>query len=277
MSDRRDMHATKLTKAFATRTNRRYNPMMRGIRHFFLHICMCTAITTATAYAEEVSDPLHSLNRVTYALNEKLDKYVLRPVALGWIAITPQVMRDSLRNFDNNLRYPILLVNEILQGKLMGVANQTARFGINSTFGILGFREVAADLGFPRNTEDMGQTLGAWGIPPGPYLVIPLLGPSNFRDATGMIADSFLSVYPYFLAYYTTLSYRAVDVVNRRALFDQDLENTRRAALDHYVFLRNAYAQRREALIRNMDDNESQEEDLYDLDDEFYDIEDDEE
>ncbi len=255
---------------FATAGADRYNETMRRTAI----IASLLACLASAAGAEGVSDPLQRLNRVTYAFNEKLDAWVLRPVALGWTAITPQVMRDSLRNFDNNLRFPILAANELLQGKLMGVANQTARFGLNTTVGILGFREVAGDMGFPANTEDLGQTLGAWGIPPGPYLVIPLLGPSNLRDAGGLIGDSFLSVYPYFLPFYATLGYRAVDVVNRRALYDEDLENTRRAALDHYVFLRNAYDQRRDAMIRDMEDDDSNDEDLYELDDDLYDFED---
>lgn len=231
-------------------------------------------LVPAAAQDNTVYDPLEGLNRKTYALNEWLDAYILRPVAMGWKAITPQLVRDSLRNFDDNLRFPVIAVNDVLQWKWKAAGEQVARFGINTTVGILGFRDVAAGWGLEKQYEDTGQTFGVWGIPPGPHVVLPLLGPSNPRDMVGLAGDSFLSIYWIVAPWYASLSYRSVDVVNRRAIFDEDIESTRKAALDHYVFLRNAYEQRRRALIRDMKD-EDIEDDLYDFDDDLYDIEED--
>ncbi len=220
-------------------------------------------------------DPIEGINRKTHALNEGLDKYILRPIARGWTAITPALLRESLRNFDNNLRFPIVAINDILQWKWRAAGEETARFAINTTVGILGFRDPASGMGLELQNEDLGQTLAVWGVPAGPYLVLPLYGPSNPRDAVGLAGDGFLSVYWYFAPFYATLSYASLDVVNSRALADGDIENARKAALDFYVFLRDAYGQRRAALIRDMAEDET-EEDLYEIDDDLYELDDDE-
>ncbi len=232
------------------------------------------AAVPGLAQSDQVNDPIEGLNRATHSFNDGLDRYILRPVSKGWTKITPQIVRDSFKNFDDNLRFPVLATNDILQWKWRAAGDQTARFAINSTVGILGLRDVATDWGFPKQNEDSGQTFGAWGIPPGPYLVLPLFGPSNPRDVAGLVTDSVLSLYWLFAPFYVTLPYRSVDVVNRRALADQDIESTRKAALDYYVFLRNAYAQRRDALIRDMETSEDTDS-LYDVEDDLYDIEDD--
>ena len=232
----------------------------------------------ARGASTETNDPLQSLNRKTYAFNEGLDKYILRPVARGWDFVAPDIIEDSLRNFDDNIRFPIIAVNDILQWKWRAATEQTGRFVVNTTVGILGFRDVAAGWGLAKQNEDSGQTFGKWGIPAGPYLVLPLFGPSNPRDAIGLLADGALSIYWLAAPLYVTLPYRTVDVVNRRALADEDIESARKAALDFYVFMRNAYRQRRNALIRDVaetgtgaaaiDDNLYDVDDPYELDDE---------
>jgi len=228
----------------------------------------------ASAQDNGISDPLQPLNRQIHALNDGLDTYLLRPISQGWEFITPQFLRDALRNFDDNITFPINAANDILQWKWRAAGEETARFGINTTIGILGFRDVASDWGLAKQDEDTGQTLGRWGIPPGPYLVLPILGPSNFRDGIGLIGDSLLSIYWIVAPWYVGLSYRSVDVVNRRAIADEDVAAAKAAALDYYVFLRNAYSQRRQALIRDMGAVET--EDLYAFDD-LYDFPEDEE
>lgn len=229
------------------------------------------AYTPSATLAEVASDPLEGLNRKTHALNEGLDRYILRPIARGWMVITPELLRESLRNFDNNLRFPVVLVNDILQWKWRAAATETGRFAVNSTIGILGLRDPASDMGLERQIEDMGQTLAVWGVPAGPYIVLPLFGPSNPRDAVGLVADNFLSIYWIVAPYYVSFAYSSLDVVNRRALADKDIETARRAALDFYVFLRDAYGQRRAALIRDMGEDED-EESLYETDDDFYEL-----
>lgn len=247
---------------------------LRAFRHPLLFILLLLVLLPASGTAQDRtdSDPLEGLNRKTHALNEGLDRYILRPVARGWQFITPDVLRRSLRNFDDNLRAPVILTNDILQWKWRAAGEQTARFAINSTVGLLGLFDPAAGWGLEKQNEDTGQTLGVWGIPAGPYIVLPLLGPSNPRDIVGLAGDSVLSIYWIFAPFYISTPYRAVDVVNRRALSDEDIQSARAAALDFYVFLRNAYAQSRDAQIRDMEESDSQE-GLYD--DDLYDIEDD--
>ncbi len=240
-------------------------------RPLLLALVLSTFLS-APAIAEDpvVNDPIQGLNRKTQALNDWLDGYILGPVAHGWEWITPQLLRDSILNFDDNLRSPIVFANDVLQWKWRAAGEQVARFGINTTIGILGFIDVADGWGLDKQNEDTGQTLGVWGVPAGPYIVLPLLGPSNPRDMVGLAGDSLLSVYWIFAPWYVSFSYRTVDVVNRRAIYDKDIESTRAAALDYYIFLRNAYGQRRDALIRDMQEDQV-EEDFYDIDDELYD------
>ncbi len=225
----------------------------------------------ALGASTDSNDPLQGLNRKTHAFNEGLDNYLLRPVARGWSYVTPDLIQDSLKNFDDNIRFPVIAVNDILQWKWRAAAEQTGRFAINTTVGIFGFCDVAAGWGLAKQNEDTGQTFGKWGIPPGPYLVLPLFGPSNPRDAIGLLGDAMLSIYWIAAPLYVTLPYRTVDLVNRRALADEDIESARKAALDFYVFVRNAYRQRRNALIHDIGETNGSEtktdDDLYDLDD----------
>ncbi len=259
---------------FAARPRSRYTGWMFA-RPLLLPLLLFGYLLGPAAAEPSANDPIEGLNRQTHALNEWLDRNILRPVALGWKAITPHIVRDSLRNFDANLRSPVIAANDILQWKWQAAGEQVARFGVNTTIGVLGFRDVAAQWGLRKQSEDTGQTLGLWGVPPGPYIVLPLFGPSNPRDIVGMAGDSFLSVYWIVAPWYASLSYGSVDVVNKRAVFDEDLQSSRAAALDHYVFIRNAYGQHREALIHDMSEDETDdnlEDDLYEIDGDLYEI-----
>lgn len=139
----------------------------------------------------EVSDPLEGLNRYTFAFNDFLYQNVMDPIAATYMAITPDPVEVAANNFFANLGYPVRLVGNLLQGRLEGAWVETGRFAINSTVGIAGIRTPADDVdGFaPIKPEDIGQAFGAWGFGEGPYLVLPLLGPSNVRDFGGLIAD----------------------------------------------------------------------------------------
>lgn len=266
--------------AFAPAPRLRYSDAMRS--HPPILALLCAALLQSAVYAQDHDyghDPLERLNRATHSFNEGLDKYILAPVAAGWSWITPELLRTALVNFDDNLRFPVNATNDILQWKWRRAGEECARFAINTTVGILGFRDVARQWGLEKQIEDTGQTLGVWGIPPGPYLVLPLLGPSNPRDAVGFAADSFLSLYWIVVPWWVSSTYNGVDVVNRRAVYAEDIDNARRAALDFYVFLRNAYGQRRQALIRDIETSETEyelqqaDENLYEVDDDLYELE----
>lgn len=174
---------------------------------------------------------------------------MLEPVATGWSKVAPTRVRTSVSNFFTNLRFPIVTVNDLLQWKPKAAGSDVARFAVNTTVGVLGFFDPASGWGFVLHDEDFGQTLGVWGVPAGPYLVLPILGPSSPRDAGGLAVDYALSVTPFFVDQYILISARVVDAVNARSLVLNEVREAKRSAVDYYSFIRNAYIQRRRALI----------------------------
>jgi phospholipid-binding lipoprotein MlaA len=196
-------------------------------------------------------DPLQPVNRKVFWFNDKVDAYVLEPVAKGWDKIAPKPVERSVSNFFTNLRSPIVILNDVLQGKVKNGASDVGRFAVNTTIGILGFFDRATPLGLEQHVEDFGQTLGWWGLPPGPYLVIPIIGPSNPRDGVGLIVDGLSTVYPWFIPWYASLGMRSVELVNTRALLLEQIDEAKRSSFDYYVFVRNAYLQRRNALVND--------------------------
>ncbi|HSQ00615.1 MAG TPA: VacJ family lipoprotein [Candidatus Dormibacteraeota bacterium] len=194
--------------------------------------------------------PLDGVNRGVFWFNDQLDIYALEPVARGWDRLWPDPVQRGFNNFFDNLRFPIVLVNDILQARPHSAVETIARFQCNTFLGGLGFLDLASDLGVPPHIQDSGLTLGRWGIPAGPYLVLPLLGPSNPRDAVGLLADSLLTIYPYFIAVPgITVGATAVDVVNRRSRVLGQVADAKAASVDYYAFVRDAYTQRRWKLI----------------------------
>jgi len=191
-------------------------------------------------------DPWESLNRKTFWLNDSLDQYALEPVARGWNYVMPDVAQRGLVNFFDNLRFPIVLVNDVLQGRPRLAVETIARFDCNTLLGGLGFYDLASQLSVPPHTQDAGLTLGRWGIEPGPYLMLPFFGPSNPRDTVGFAVDGLLALYPFFVNIPgITVGIAAVDVVNRRSRVLTQVEDAKQASLDYYTFIRNAYVQRR--------------------------------
>ncbi len=211
-------------------------------------------------------DPMERVNRSFFWFNDKLDTYTLAPVARGWDWLAPKPLQRSITNFFANLRFPVNMVNNVLQGKFGGGAITTGRFVVNSTIGLAGLFDPAAEWGMAPQPEDFGQTLGRWGTPPGAYLVVPLLGPLNVRDGGGMVVDWGLSVVPFVVNGWILMGGGALSTVNTRAGVLQEVDDAKAASLDYYVFVRNAYFQRRQALIRDLDVDEptTTEEDLYD-------------
>jgi len=196
------------------------------------------------------ADPLERVNRVTFAFNDVADKVVLIPVAKGYRAVFPGFMRTGIANFFSNLEDVWISVNDVLQGKFQEGLEDATRVIFNSTFGIAGLFDFASDAGLAKRNEDFGQTLGWWGVDSGPYVVIPFLGPSTFRDGFGLLVDG-----------RADLVYRAVDDVplrnslyatraisNRANLLDAS-SVVEQAALDRYSFVRDAWLQRRRNLV----------------------------
>ncbi len=194
-------------------------------------------------------DPLQNVNRKIFWFNDKVDGWALEPVARGWDKIAPDRVQQSISNFFQNLRFPIVATNDLLQGKVVASASDVGRFGVNTTVGVLGFFDPASRWGLVKHDEDFGQTLGVWGVPPGPYLVLPLFGPSNFRDAGGLGVDSVASITPWFVDWWILAVAQMTDVVNERSLVLEQVKNAKEASFDYYVFVRNAYIQHRAAQV----------------------------
>ncbi len=231
------------------------------------------AAAPSRADSEPVSDPLERMNRGVFWFNDRLDRYFLEPVAKGWDWVMPDPVQRSLRKFYDNSRFPITFANNVLQLKANGAASELFRFLINTSVGLGGFFDPATALGLNAYREDFGQTLGYWGVPQGPYLVLPLLGPSNPRDGIGLAVDSAASVYPWFLPFWINAAIAAPDVVNRRALNIEMIDEEREAAFDWYIAVRNAYVQLRRNQVHDREEepDEDSDDDLYypDTNDDF--------
>ena len=208
---------------------------------------------------EKGPDPYERPNRSIFGFNEGVDDYVLDPLAHGWQAITFEGLRKSVNKFFINLGFPRRFVANLGQGQVKEAGSELGRFVLNTTVGLVGFFDPATHLGMKRYEEDFGQMFGRWGIGTGPYWVLPLLGPSNPRDTVGLAFDTLFDVRT--IAAVTpvvTLAWTGVvDVVNRRAIHDEDIDKAREASLDFYVFTRDAYLDRRKALIANEDVRET--------------------
>jgi phospholipid-binding lipoprotein MlaA len=193
-------------------------------------------------------DPLERINRNVFEFNDRLDRYVLKPVAKGYVAAVPSGFRLCISSGFSNIGEIRNAVNDILQAKPVGAATDTGRLLINSTLGLLGCFDIATRMGLERRTEDFGLTLARWGAGTGPYLVLPVLGPSDLRDGLGDIPDAYLSPLAYIKpvsARFYLMGARLIDT--RAALLDVTnlIEQT---ALDRYQFTRDAYLQRRLSL-----------------------------
>jgi phospholipid-binding lipoprotein MlaA len=204
---------------------------------------------------EDANDPLEVPNRFIFAMNQTLDVAIIRPIAVLYRDLVPEYLRERVHLFLRNLGEPVTLANDLLQGEWDRAGTTADRFLLNSTGGVLGFWDVATDLGHPYHDEDFGQTLGVHGVGEGPYLVLPILGPSNLRDATGKVVDIFLDPFTY-IADETGKEewqlYRfALDGLDFRTRNLETLDEIERDALDFYARLRSLYRQRREALIAN--------------------------
>lgn len=205
----------------------------------------------------QVSDPLESINRYTFKFNDFVYLNIVQPIADGYTAITPDPVEEGALNFFKNLKYPVRLVGNLLQGRLNGAWVETGRFAINTTVGIAGIFTPADTVeGFePISAEDIGQAFGAWGIGEGPYIVLPLLGPSNCRDFVGFIGDRaadplqepFSLIHDWNWEWKLALS--ATDFVVASPRLMDRYEQMKGTAIDPYGSLKNAYMQNRRAAV----------------------------
>ena len=204
--------------------------------------------------AAAVNDPLEPLNRIFFAFNDRLYFWVVRPVSRGYDFVVPDTVRKGIRNIFFNIGAPVRLVNNLLQGEVKGAGVVFGRFLINSTVGLAGFFDVAgSSLGLKPRREDLGQTLGRYGIGGGPYICWPILGPSSLRDSVGLAGDYFLDPISYlgredFLAGVSAYSLKKINVAGEEGRVYEDMK---RSSLDPYVAMRDAYRQFRESRIKN--------------------------
>ena len=221
-----------------------------------LLICVCLAgcATMKSPGLPEPDDPLEPLNRAVLDTNTALDDAFIRPIAEAYRAMAPQFLRDRIRAAIDNLAEPRIFVNDVLQGRPQAARVTLARFFINTTVGVAGTLDVATDQGYPRQSGDFGQTLYAWGVDDGPYLVLLLLGPSNLRDALGFGVDVLTTppalVVTGHAATVTGLTIGMLDGIDLRARNIETLDEIKASALDYYAHLKSIVRQRRHAILR---------------------------
>ena len=227
------------------------------------------------APAADVHDPWEGVNRPIFRFNDFLARNAIEPVGRAWDWLVPTPVRESIARVYVNARTPATLVNHLLQGEPVLAGQHLGRFLVNSTLGLGGLFDPAGVSGVPHVDADFGQTFGVWGVPPGPFLMLPLLGPSSPRDAVGRAAD--IAAVPYGwvgLPIYATLSIGALDQVNGWSFSYEDIAAERAAAFDWYAAVRNAWVSHREKLVREGGTRggtpaEQEEEELYLPDEEF--------
>ena len=200
----------------------------------------------------EVWDPIEPVNRVFFWVNDKLYFYLLKPVARGYRWAVPEPWRVSVKNFFSNLAAPVRIINAGLQGKFGDAGNEITRFAVNTTIGIGGFFDTAKDhFELRMKDEDTGQTMGHYGVGPGPYLVLPILGPSSLRDGIGMFIDNRMNLLYYMAEGRTYYGLRLYDKINDLSLDKDTYEGIKKDALDPYLFVRDAFIQYRQNKIEN--------------------------
>lgn len=203
------------------------------------------------AAAPSIPDPLEPLNRAVFTFNDKAYFWVMKPVAQVYGAVIPELARVSVKNFFANVTMPIRFVNNLLQGKLRNAGVELLRFTINTTLGMGGLFDTADGFSLRPHNEDLGQTLGTYGLGQGFYLVLPILGPSSLRDAAGLAGDSFLDPVNYVDGWEVVLGAKTLKAENAVSLRIGQYEELKESALDPYVSFRNGYAQYRAHQVRH--------------------------
>lgn len=220
----------------------------RGVLGVLLLLSAAGCVTLPPNHQKLPQDPWESWNRGVYRVNDALDRAVTKPLAKGYVKVVPTPVRTGVSNFLANLNTPTVMINDALQGKFLAAANDLGRFVLNSTVGIGGLLDPATSAGLQRNDEDFGQTLGVWGVKTGPFVELPLLGPSDLRDAPAKVVDAYTNPRQYIHNNWIKYSIWGVDLLDRRASL-LSLDDTLQHVYDPYAFVRDAYLQRRAYLV----------------------------
>ncbi len=221
-----------------------------------LSLILCMSINSTLA--EDIDDPIEPINRAIFSFNNAIDEYFLEPVAIGYDYVTPDIAQKGISNFFRNLDSPVYLVSDLLQLKFEQAGTHMGRFLINSSIGVLGFMDIAEDWGMSHHQEDIGSAFGNWGIGPGFYLVLPILGPSSLRDGIGFGVESFLTP-TIAITYSDSIRQRNKNLIlgganslrytNIRSRLIDPIKSAKEASLDYYSFVKNSYQQNREGVI----------------------------
>ena len=216
---------------------------------------LLSACATPMAERSDPRDPYENLNRKVFVVNQVFDQVLLKPVARGYSNYAPNFIQNTVGNFFGNLADVWTAVNNFLQGKPREGIQDTGRVAVNTVFGVAGLADVATKLGFPKHQEDFGQTLGVWGVKPGPYVMLPLFGPSTMRDAVAKPLDLYAD--PLNLSTRADVEYslRAMRLVDDRARLLPTTDMIEKVALDPYQFVRDAHFQQREARVNDANAN----------------------
>ncbi|HEX9569984.1 MAG TPA: VacJ family lipoprotein [Rhodospirillales bacterium] len=209
----------------------------------------------AVAEFAALNDPAEPTNRAVFAINRGIDAVILKPVATFYRDYIPKFFQDRMNDVLDNLRSPVIFVNDLLQGEIDRAIATLARFVVNSTFGLAGLNDLATAIGMEGHDEDFGQTLAVWGVPEGPYVMLPLFGPSNPRDTVGLVVDFLVDPFNVWAGNtnrdYAILSRTGARGVDQRAVHMEALDDIERTSLDYYASIRSLYRQRRAEEIRN--------------------------
>jgi phospholipid-binding lipoprotein MlaA len=232
-----------------------------------LGLAACAEVPTepaARAAFDQVNDPLEPTNRAIFEFNRQIDRYAIKPVAQVYHDFVPEPGRRGLRNFLDNLKQPIVFANDVAQADFDRAFVTLARFMLNSTIGAFGLFDVATDQGYARQEGDFGQTLFTWGVPDGPYLVLPVLGPSNPRDAVGYGVDAYADPFGYWAdsTAFSVSRFAARGVDQREQVLDE-LDSIERTSLDYYATIRSLWRQNRLKELYNGRPPEPTYEELY--------------
>ncbi len=193
-------------------------------------------------------DPFERWNRGVYKFNDVIDRGVTKPVARGYVKVVPQPIRTGVSNFWANLDMTTVMINDALQGKLKSAVTDLGRFALNSTFGIAGLLDPATQIGLAHNNKDFGQTLGVWGVHPGPFIELPVLGPSDMRDAPGRLVDVYTNPWEYVKNPWIEWGGYGVYLIDLRVSL-LPLDSTVEGAFDPYALIRDTYLRRRAYLV----------------------------
>ena len=234
---------------------RRFGHLTRAAAAVAIAASVTGCAATGTETSEEVYDPFESVNRVIFDVNQQVDRFVIRPIAVAYRDVIPETFRDRVTDFLRNAQTPLIFVNQVLQGDWEGAGNAASRFFVNSTIGLGGLIDIANynDQGIPFESEDFGQTLAVWGVDEGPYLVVPLIGPSNLRDGVGFLVETLadpigivMTEFDITQFNYARLGFTIVDVRSRTVDATDELEAS---SVDYYAAIRSIYNRTREAAI----------------------------